>query len=395
MSGFASNIILSGKVFAPPEIQPVEQEAAGKAGKILGAVAAIIVPFAAPAVWGAIAGSTAIGASIAGAATGVFGAALTNVLGSAVVGGLMNAGIAYASGARGGQVWQAFGSAALSSGTGALTRAATTAAGGLNAIGGQGPVVLAPTAGSTTNLAIGASSATGGFMETVRNTVGSAISNIDLNRLGAAVINAAVNGQSMGELDDAVAQARAELEILRQQDQAAYMQRISTAQQILADADRQDPSWLARVRMGDVAGVMNREHDQALRNIAVRQGGSLDSGQRKAYERSGRLDIGRAKALAWGQGWGEGVRNQAALRGQAAGLLTGPNAQLWEAGTRLSMDQVEQRNRLRASTAGGFASVFNGGNYAPSTSPETQQSNQNQNDEETDAFTAGLQWPRG
>lgn len=400
MSGFASSIILSGRAFTPPESQRVEQEAAGKVGKALGVIAAIVVPFAAPAIFGAIASSGVLGAGLAGAAaSGGFVGALTNTLGSAVVGGLLNTAV-------GGS----FAQGALSAGLGGLTRGLSTASAvqagantqgaataGLNAVGGTGPVVLAPTAGvGPTNLAIGATTNTsGGFMGTIQNILGSAVSSIDLNRVGAAVINAAVNGQSMGELDRAVAQARAELDALKQQDQAAYMQKINLAKQITDEADRQKPEWLAKIRMADVAGVMNKEHDQALRNIAVRQGGSLDGGQRKAYERSGRLDIGRAKALAWGQGWGEGVRNQAALRGQAAGLLTGPNAQLWEAGARLNMDQVEQRNRLRASTAGGFASVFNGGDYAPTTSPETQPTQDNQNDKENDSFMAGLQWPRG
>lgn len=406
MSGFASSIILSGKVFTPPEVRPVEQEAAGKVGKALGVIAAIVIPFAAPAIWGAIATSTAIGSSLAGAMTGVFGATVTNIVGSAVIGGAMNvvAGGSFAQGALSG---------GLGAGTGMLSRglsgsanaAGGVAKAGVNAVGGTGPVALAPGVGGAagsygvTNAAAGLNAATAtaggvqstGVMGTIRN-IFSGASGVDLNRIGAAIVNAAVNGQNMGELNGLVAQQRAELDALRAQDEAQYNLRIQAAQQILNDADRQDPSWLARVRMADVAGMEANQFRQAMRNIATTQGGSLDQGQRKAYERAASLHTARSKALAWGRGWGEGVQNQASLRGQGAGLLTSPNYAGWQSDTDLEAGAAQARAHYRGNTAGVFAdAIFGSGTYNPTTSPAPADQEQN----EDDAFTAGRNWPRG
>jgi len=202
-----------------------------------------------------------------------------------------------------------------------------------------------------------------------------------------------VNGESQERLDALVAQQQAALAGLNAQEQAAYAQRMQAAEQVLAAAGRMDPTRIAYMRMADVAGVMNREHDQALRNIAVRQGGSLDSGQRKAYERSGRLEIGRRKAQAFGEGYQDGNQAQAQLYGQAAGLFTGPSYQGWQLGYGLAADAAQARNRLERSTAGGFTSVFNERDYDRSTSPSPTDP-RNQNNDDDDAFTGGRNWPK-
>lgn len=401
MSGFASSVILSGKVFAPPEVQPVEQEAAGKVGKVLGVIAAVVMPFAAPAIWGAIAGSTAIGASMAGAMTGMFGAGLTNVIGSALVGGIMNAGIAYASGARGGAVWSAFGTAALSTGLGRLAGGLRGAAGtttgtaaGTNILGGTGPVSLVPGAVNTAT----ASGAAGGLVQTTQSggiisRIDSIFSNLPIDRIGTAIVNAIANGDSQERLDALMVEQRAALAGLNAQEQAAYAQRMQAAEQVLAAAGRMDPARVAYMRMGDVAGIMNREHDQALRNISVRQGGSLDAGQRNAYERSGRLEIGRRKAGAWGEAYQQAQQGQAQLYGQAAGLFTGPNYAGFQLGYGMEGDYQQATNRLARSTAGGFASIFNEKDYNRSTSPSP--SDPRNNGEEEDPLASGMNWPNG
>lgn len=401
MSGFASSVILSGKVLAPPEVQPAEQEAAGKVGKVLGVIAAVVMPFTAPAIWGAIAGSGVLGAGLATAvATGTMGT-LTSVLGSAVVGGIMNAGIAYASGARGGAVWSAFGTAALSTGLGRLAgglRGATgTAAGtGTNILGGTGPVSLVPGASSAASTIGGGVTAgltqtaqTGGIM----SRIGSIFSNLPIDRIGTAIANAIANGDSQERLDALMVEQRAALAGLNAQEQAAYAQRMQAAEQVLSAAGRMDPARVAYMRMGDVAGIMNREHDQAKRNIAVRQGGSLDSGQAKAYERSGRLEIGRRKAGAWGEAYQQAQQGQAQLYGQAAGLFTGPSYDGFRLGYGMEGDYQQATNRLARSTAGGFASIFNERDYNRSTSPSP--SDPRNNGEDEDSFTSGMNWPNG
>ena len=401
MSGFASSIIVSGRVFEPTK--PVEQpEAAGRVGRVLGVIAAVVMPFAAPAIWGAIAGSTAIGASLSGAMTGIFGAGLTNVIGSAAVGAIANAGIAYASGARGGDVWRAAGAGALQGGMGGLARvggigALTKGPIGAPTVGAVGSGVSAGTTvglntisgsiGATTGAAAGAQST--GIMGQISNI----FSGDGINRIGSALINAIVNNDSQDRIDALVAQQREALADLSAQEQAAYAQRMQAAQQLLAQADRNDPSWMARIRMADVAGMEANQFRQTMRNIATTQGGSLDQGQRKAYERSASLHTARSKALAWGQGWGEGERNQASIRAQGAGLLTGPNYGPWQAETELLLGQARARQQNNRSTAGGFIGAFGERNYSPSTSPDPSSQQNNQDDD--DAFYSGFNFGRG
>jgi len=404
MSGFASSVILSGRVFTPPEVQPVEQEAAGKVGKVLGVIAAVVMPFAAPAVWGAIAGSGVLGSGLAAAAAAGTMGTMTSVLGSALVGGIMNAGIAYASGARGGDVWRAAGMGAVQGGLGGLrgigsgARAATATrtTAGTNILGGTGPVSLVPGTGSAA-ATIG-SSITAGLTQTaqsggIMSRLGSIFSNLPIDRIGTAITNAIANGESQERLDALMVEQRAALAGLNAQEQAAYAQRMQAAEQVLAAAGRMDPARVAYMRMADVAGIMNREHDQAKRNIAVKQGGSLDSGQAKAYERSGRLEIGRRKAGAWGEAYQQAQQGQAQLYGQAAGLFTGPNYQGFQIGYGMEGDYQQATNRLARSTAGGFASIFNERDYNRSSSPSP--SDPRNNGEDEDPFASGMNWPNG
>lgn len=412
MSGFAYNLKYTTAMTPPVLVH--DDEGAGKVGKVLGAIVAIAIPFVAPAVWGFLAGSTAIGASISGVLTGAFGASVGGIIGSAGVGALMGAAASYAQGARGGQVWAGALSGGLGAGIGQFTNglaaanaANTSASAGLNALGkASGPVSLAPTAGTLGTgsigsavaqnagglTAVGATASNGasaGVMQSITRMFGN---NPQLvQRLGAAVVNAAVNGDSIAGMEDIVAQQRAELQALQQQDAAAYAQRIAAAQQVVAAADRMDPNWLARVRMADVAGIENREAAQGMRNIAVRQGGSLDAGQRKAYERAKDLHIGRSKALAYGRGWTEGTQGQAQLYGQAAGLFTGPNFAPWEADTNLQLGLQRAKQQANRDTAAGFTAAFGERTYAQPTSPETN-TNQNNND---DPFADGTIRPFG
>lgn len=409
MSGIASNIIFSGGMLSTSTTYvDTQPEAAGKVGKVLGVIAAIAIPFAAPAVFGAIASSGALGSAIAAAAaSGGFIGGLTTVIGSAVTGGIMNAAVAYAGGARGGDVWRAAGSAALSSGlnagirgiqsgmqaarTGASVPGAVKAPIGTPSLGasGMGSVGTA-TANTPGIVAAQANGASGGIMQALGNIFNDG-SNI--SRIGAAITNAIVNGESQERLDALVAQQRAELATLSNADKAQYAQRMEVARQLLDDAAKNNPEMLARMRMADVAGMEANQFRQAMRNIATQQGGSLDQGQRRAYERSASLHTGRSKALAWGQGWGQGVQNQAALRAQGAGLLTSPNYGPWQAETELLAGQQRARDEAARSTAGGFVGAFSERDYRPSTSPDpSAPSNQNQNN---DPWQAGLNFGRG
>lgn len=387
---------------------PLGEEAAGKVGKFLGVIAAIAIPFAAPMVFSSIAASGVLGASMATAAgTTGFLSSMTGIVGSAITGGIMNAAAAYAGGARGGEVWQAFGTAALSSGIGAYGRGAAAVRGASQATtqaglqttsdGGAAFAGLDYNVGTQTSIADGAISGAGGATApttvsgTIMNGIRSLMPNISdpqqLNRIGAMIVNAAVNNQSLGQLDGLVAQQRAELDALAATNRAAYEQRISIAQTVLDNAKRMDPNWYARMAMADVAAIENKELDTAKRNIAVKQGGSLDAGQQKAYERHGRLKIGRDKALAGNRAFVDAQNAQNAALRDAAGLF-GPDEmgfRIQQAGAQLDQDAYAERARIRHDT---WAPVISGlvtPQHAPSTSPDPS----TDEDEETFSSTFG------
>lgn len=326
---------------------------------------------------------------------------------SALIGSVVSAGIAYASGARGGDVLNAALRGGLAAGiTGGVMHgingaglggaggsapppAATTAvtSGGTNAIGGIGPVNLTPSSSFVATQVGAPMTISDRMLSAIRSFVPTNTSGLDITRIGAALVNAAVNGQSMGQLDGLVAQQRAELEALKQQDAAAYSQRISAAQQILQDADRMDPAWWGRVRMADVAVMEANQHKEAMRNIATKQGGSLDAGQRKAYMRGAALHTARSKAKAYNEGHKDAFLAQNQLRAQGAGLMTGPSLGLWQAGASLEAGAWDARRQLNQDTWGGLLGAFGERNPQPTTSPVP-----GSDDEDDDSWTSGWTW---
>jgi hypothetical protein len=399
MSGFAYNLTITTAM--TPVAYLTDDEAAGKLGKVLPFIAALVMPFAAPMIWGALAGSSGILAGLGGAMTSAFGATASGIIGSAAVGAVANAGIAYLSGARGAQVWGAAIQGGISGGMGGLSHGPIGA--GANAVGGSGPVSLAPSAAATAggapaNLAIGATVANGATAGagSVASNITSQISNIfsggsAINRIGSALVNGIVNGESQARLDELVQQQQAALEGLSSQEQAAYAQRMDAARNVLNIAYQANPERLALMRMADVRGMESNQYRQAMRNIATRSpGGTLDFGQRKAYQRSGGLRIARDAARGYNDGWDEGTDRQASLFGQAAGLYTGPNFGPWETRANLDLGAYNARTQLTRSTAGQFADAFFGHpTYQQPTTPETN------NQDNTDPFTSGQNNPWG
>lgn len=360
---------------------PLQEEAAGKIGKYLAVAAAIIVPFAAPAVFGAIAGSGVLGASMAAAAGSAgFMGTMTGIIGSAITGGVMSAAAAFAGGARGGDVWSAFATGGLGSGFSAFRagQAVNAAAQTASGVGGVSQGASSVTAGletvtAGTAAAIPAAATTSpGIMQSIMSMIPGVGGNTDaMGRIGSMLINAAVNNQRMGRLDGLVSQQKAELEALRVKDRVAYDQKISEAQKILADADRMDPQWYARLAMADVAGMEETQFKQTMRNIAVRQGGSLDDGQQKAYERGQKLHTARSKALAYNQGFAGATVAQQQIRGQAAGLIGPDEASYRNITAQQAIEQGAYRERagLVADTFAPLVSELNTPNHRPAETP--------------------------
>lgn len=424
MSDSASNLIEyidSGPIVS-------EEEAAGKVGKFLGVIAAIAIPFAAPAIFGAVAGSGVLGAGLASAASAGTIGSLTSIIGSAAVGGLMNAGLAYAQGARGAQVWTAGGMGALGAGlnqglgglgsiggggvgggskalmAGTGSKAADIAA-GANAIGGVGPVSLsaaAPAASLGTAVATPATlgpAAQTSMSSTIMNGIRGIVGSVDeqtMRRMGAALVNAAVNGTNGGALNGLVAQQKAELDALAARDRAAYNQRIQTAQQILQDAEKMDPAWHARIAMADVAGMEANQFRQAMRNIATSGNGYLASGQQKAYERGASLHSARSKALAYNQKYGDAQVAQTQLKASAMAGFTPDAAGFnnWNAGLELEAANYDAQKRLREDTWGTLAGGLFEQDHDPAT-PRDPATPAPQEDNPLGGFGRGLTQPFG
>jgi hypothetical protein len=192
-----------------------------------------------------------------------------------------------------------------------------------------------------------------------------------MQRIGAMLVNAAVNNQSMGRLDGLVAQQRAELEALRVSDRAAYDLRISEAQKMLLEANSMDPKWYARLAMADVAGMEEKQFNQTMRNIAVRQGGNLDTGQQNAYERKQKLHTARSRALAYNTAYMAADQAKSQRQTQAVSLIGPDTAGMaaWDRETELLAGQERARRESSDST---WAPVLSGlvtPNHRPAESP--------------------------
>lgn len=371
-----SEPLLNNIEYIPQDYSRASDEEA--AGPVFAVIATVVSSIGSAITAGAMAVSSVVttGLGMIGV-NGAIGSALSSAIGSGVMGSLVSGGIAVLTGGNVGNAMKSgFVTAGLSSGISAVASSAgsvpistaSTAATGPALLAGKGAIGAAAASGANVAAAVPVSPG-------IANSIRSMFGNIDprtMSRIGAALVNAVVNGQSGGQLSNLVAQQRAELEALRVKDTAAYDQRISAAQQILVDAEKSDPAWHARLAMADVAGTEANEFRQAMRNIAVRQGGSLDSGQAKAYERGQSLHTARSKALAYNRRFSEAevVRNQ--LRGQGAALL-GPNDAAFQninAQTELAAGEWDAQRQLRESTWGGLGAAIFEPDHDPAPSPD-------------------------
>ena len=434
MSGSAYNAALNSTTCFTPVRQGVIEyidngidytstdEYAGKVGAVLGVVASIFIPFAAPAVWGAIATSTGIAGGLAAAGASGFVTGLASVAGSALTGALMNAGVAAATG---GDVGRAALMGALGGAGGALTRGlgaganaaqagGQVAAGGIpastvNAVGAGQAGMLSGTAhagiqAGAASVGVGGASAANSLVagaggmaasSTLQSGIRSMFGNVNstqMRQISAQLINAAVNGQDMGEMNALVEQQRAEL---AQLDAAAKAGLYAQAQQVIAAADRSDPAMARLWAVADVAGTEARQHRQAMRDIATRQGGSLDAGQQKAYERGKSLHTARSKALAGNQAYRSAELTQNQLRATGAQLLgQAENAafQRVQYGNEVEAAGMRANRESRHDLWGGvMAGLTEGWDYNPTTSPNPTTPQQEDDDEGFGSFG----WGRG
>ena len=334
---------------APAVLHERTEEAGGKGLKaIVGIVAAIAIPVAAP--W------LASTMGLSGAVSGMFGAAARTIssLGSAVasglVGGALGAAAAYAQGARGGDIWRAAGFAAIGSGIGGWARGASAGAPTGASVPGTGSApptqpagLLTGSGGSAVNLgsagadtisSVAASGAnTGAGVQSAIQAAGAGpqtasalqkamtvIRGVDPQRLLAlaSMGNQYANYAGMEEL---VRARQAELAQIQQQDVAAYNRIVQNAQMVLNEAQRLDPHWLATLAVADSKGQNSEQTEAALRETAMSQGGAASTGRLNATRRQAGLAAARNDTLAYSSTYARVAPQRVSAIATAAGLF--------------------------------------------------------------------------
>jgi len=217
--------------------------------------------------------------------------------------------------------------------------------------------------------------------------LGGNVSPTMVRNLSAALINAAMNGQDMGELNSLVDAQVADLERLRAENKPIYLQRIEEARKIIAAADKMDPTWQAIRAMADVQNMEQHAADQAERDIKVRQGGQFSSGQLKAHQRNSALHTARSKALAYGGAYRDAELRQQQLRGMGAGLLVGDafDAELMAHQHDIQQAGLRARQEIGADTRGGFMAAL-GADFG---TPENDDPNANDDRDSVFSFPGG------
>lgn len=293
--------------------------------KVIGVAAAIAIPFAAPAIATSIGLSGAIGATLGsgltGAALGAGTAALTGQnIGRGALFGALGGGIGgYMQGAQAAQAAQAAQQAGVS--TQSLAGLGGSAASGYAGAAGIGaggvPTMLARTAGQAA--ASGGSSFLNALKQ-VPKTVAEKFS--DPNALADLTLRAAGNlagsavvGTGLSPAEQQLLQAQTEeLAWLRENNRAAFQERLQAAQNLLGQAKYFDPEYF---------GLQAARRQQLAGSVAEREGlRGLTGAAREAEQRRYRLGTARSTGTAFDVGFGQGVQARTQL--QQAGLQALP-----------------------------------------------------------------------
>lgn len=285
--------------------------------KVLGIVAAIAIPFAAPAIAGAIGLSSAIGgfmaSTVVGAGLGAANAALT---GGNVGLGLLTGGIG---GAIGG--WQAGQAAASAAGS---TQLGTAAAG--TATTSVAPGAIAGATDSAVGLYGVQAAATGGAtVATSAPTLASAVANLPgtiVSALGGPTVamdmavkigTALVAGQSTDDLYAGMApeqqaafkQMEADLKVKYEQDRDTFNQQLRAATAMINSGTQMDPNQIARDE-ANRAKIRNEAASRAgLRAIPASMGGAL-----AARQRADAIEGSKVVGLSYAQGYTQGQQRK-------------------------------------------------------------------------------------
>lgn len=328
--------------------------------KLFRGVAAIAIPYVAPAVGASLNALTGLSAFTTGAGQIATGAGLG----------------ALAAGATGGD-WR----------TGALVGGAGTAAqraglferpeaavrsmfGGAAGAPGTAGVAMDPTAVAARTMAAGGSTpaAGGAVLPAIRqipSTIAARFSNPEMLadmtlRAAGMMAGSALAGSGLSpEEERLLAEQTAELRQLQQTNQQLFQQRLQQAQDIAGEAKYFDPTYFGLQAARRTQTAMGREAAAGIRSMATRPGGA--SPERIAAERRrAGLDIARATGTAFDTGFGQGVQGQ--MQARRAGIAAMPTEAPSSMGTYSQLAQqysnaATRQRQAQADIGGLFADL--------------------------------------
>ena len=348
----------------------------GGVKKVIAVVAAVAIPIAAPIIASSIAASTVLGATVSAAMATTAGA----VVSSAIVGAGLGAVTAKVTG---GNVKAGAISGLIGGGIGGYTAAAkpgmfgnpaassttTATSSGLPQVqnaslntttGGTTGTTLSNTGGATlqnasfpgssmannanvsaqlsnqatnqgfvASMKAGLSDAGGKIMDRLTNP--ETLANAAL-QVGGAVAAEAIVGtpDASPETQAAIEQYKAELETLKQRDEAAFNQKLDAAKQYMVQAGYYDPNYFGLQSANRAAIAEGRKLREFERKAGLRTGG-VSSGDRRRAALSGGANV----QSAFDRGFLQGVNLQNQATATGVGLI--PNAPTGAANAQLGL----------------------------------------------------------
>lgn len=339
----------------PGELPEITLEACGFLVPVIGLVGGMFISSVAPALAASI--------GLSGFLGGIMGAGLGGFLGSALVGGVLNAGLAYALGARGSSVWTAGITGGLGAGFAGLHAASTAFPGGTTAqtqaalqsiagsptgastlasvpgtvggVGGlpMGPETLAPAAG----LNLGGASAAGvgaqvaPLSQNILSNLGAGGQRL-LAQLGgnqqqlAALLTQAVAGHvRLQGVDNLVAARAAQLHQLDSQMQGAYSQQLSLANEAYNLYKQQDPRHFGLIAAQDYSVAADRQTAAAEQTTAA-EGGGLNAAALQVSRRQAGIQKAAGAQKVFNSAYAGADANRAGLLTRAASMYPNPAA---------------------------------------------------------------------
>lgn len=326
----------------------------GKWGMILGAVAAIAVPFLAAPIAGALfGGASVIGSAIVGAGLG----AVAGGAGAALTGGNIMQGALF--GAAGGGIGSGIGAAA--GGAGWLAGGAGAAGAVPGAVGTGLNVGAGLSAGTAGTAATTAATAAGGAAAGTVTVGGQAtlMSKLTQSLLGQApqMIGQVVASMSAPDSAQYLSQLEQEMETMRDQDAAGYAARKAIFDQVYNEARNRDPRFEQMMAEAKVKRNSAQQYAQRMDALGMTdQSDASKTAEARKFSVTQPLEQFAAGAQAYGQG--EAAR-RAGLQ-TAAGLY--PETPRGAAASSYGMYKIAQEESDRI--AGG-ASQMAAGLLAP------------------------------